>query len=364
MKNFKYSKIDEIIKVAKKGKIFILVDDKNRENEGDLVFSAKKTTAKKINFMAKHGRGLICLALDKKQTNKLGLSLMPSRNSSRLKTAFTVSIEARRGVTTGISALDRAKTILVAINQKSNSKSLSTPGHIFPLVARDGGVLTRAGHTEASVDISNLAGMGKSAVICEIMNDDGTMAKGKKLIEYARKHSLKIGKIDDLISYRLKKESFIRQREEKIVIINKKKYKLISFENFLDNRQHLALVYGDIKKNSTPKVRVLSTNSLDIFTNKNVQKDIKNSLKFMSSFKPSVILLIKESDFADLPKIINYTSINDKLSTNIRNYGVGAQILKKLKIKNMILVTRSKKKVIGLEGFGIKIKKQEIINKK
>ena len=151
MKNFKYSKIDEIIKVAKKGKIFILVDDKNRENEGDLVFSAKKTTAKKINFMAKHGRGLICLALDKKQTNKLGLSLMPSRNSSRLRTAFTVSIEARRGVTTGISALDRAKTILVAINQKSNSKSLSTPGHIFPLVARDGGVLTRAGHLSFDV---------------------------------------------------------------------------------------------------------------------------------------------------------------------------------------------------------------------
>ena len=191
MKNFKYSKIDEIIKVAKKGKIFILVDDKNRENEGDLVFSAKKTTAKKINFMAKHGRGLICLALDKKQTNKLGLSLMPSRNSSRLKTAFTVSIEARRGVTTGISALDRAKTILVAINQKSNSKSLSTPGHIFPLVARDGGVLTRAGHTEASVDISNLAGMGKSAVICEIMNDDGTMARLPDLLKFSAKHSLK-----------------------------------------------------------------------------------------------------------------------------------------------------------------------------
>ena len=361
MKKFKYSKIDEIVKVARQGKIFILVDDKNRENEGDLVFVAKKTSAKKINFMAKYGRGLICLALDKKQSTKLGLSLMPSRNNSRLKTAFTVSIEALKGVTTGISALDRAKTILVAINKNSNAKSISTPGHIFPLVARDGGVLTRAGHTEASVDIANIAGMGKSAVICEIMNDDGTMARGKKLLSYAKKHSLKIGKIDDLISYRLKKESFIKFMKEKIIFINKKKYKLVSYENMLDNKQHLAIVNGDLKKNLIPKVRVLSSNSLDIFTSKNISNEIKNSIKLLSNYKPSVIIIIKESDFSDLPKIINYNKNEIYKNSKLRDYGVGAQILNKLKIKTMILVTKSKKTVIGLEGFGIKIKKQEII---
>ena len=198
----KYSKINEIIKEAKNGKMFILVDDEYRENEGDLIIPASKITANSINFMAKHGRGLICLTLCQKQADKLNLSLMSPNNISRSQTAFTVSIDAKFGVTTGISAHDRFKTIKKAIQKKVSPKNFVSPGHVFPIVAKNGGVLVRAGHTEASVDISKFAKCGSSAVICEIMNDDGTMAKGKQLFTFAKKHKLKVGKIDDLISYR------------------------------------------------------------------------------------------------------------------------------------------------------------------
>ena len=218
-----FAKIDKIISEAKKGKLFILVDDENRENEGDLVFLASKTTPEKINFMAKYGRGLICLALDKKKADQLGLQLMPSSNNSRLQTAFTLSIEAKKGVTTGISAADRAKTILTAINNNSTKKDIVTPGHIFPLVARKGGCLVRAGHTEASVDIAKLAqSKSSSAVICEIMNDDGTMAKRNQLFKYAKKHKLSIATIEDLIAYRLKKESLVYLKEKKTFFLIKK----------------------------------------------------------------------------------------------------------------------------------------------
>lgn len=238
MTKFRFSKIETIIADAKKGKIFILVDDENRENEGDLVFLANKTTPEKINFMARNGRGLICLALDKLKADQLGLQLMPSSNQSRLKTAFTISIEARKGVTTGISAYDRCKTILTAIKKNSSKKDIATPGHIFPLVAREGGCLVRAGHTEASVDIAKLSNMGSSAVICEIMNDDGSMAKRDQLIKYAKKHNLKIAKIEDLIAYRLRKETQIYLKEKRIFNFNKSQYLLKTFINKLDGAQH------------------------------------------------------------------------------------------------------------------------------
>ena len=209
MKKSFLSPIPEIIKDAKKGKMFILVDDKDRENEGDLIIPASKCNSKKINFMAMHGRGLICLALGKKQVDKLGLPLMSPVNKARMQTAFTVSIEAKRGITTGISAFDRAKTIKVAINQNSKKKDIVSPGHVFPLVSRNGGVLERAGHTEASIDISRLAKLNPSAVICEVMNEDGRMARFNDLLKFSQAHKLKIASIEDLISYRLKNENFI-----------------------------------------------------------------------------------------------------------------------------------------------------------
>jgi 3,4-dihydroxy 2-butanone 4-phosphate synthase/GTP cyclohydrolase II len=269
-KNFKFAKIETIISEAKKGKIFILVDDENRENEGDLVFVAKKATPEKVNFMAKHGRGLICLALDKKKSDELSLELMPSSNQSRLKTAFTISIEARKGVTTGISTFDRCKTILTAIRQNSSKKDIATPGHVFPLVARNGGSLVRAGHTEASIDIAKLAKTHPSAVICEIMNEDGSMAKRDQLFSYAKKHKLKIAKIEDLISYRLKKETLVSLNENKLFNIKDKKYTLKTFVNKIDNLEHFAIIKGPISDKNIPKVRVVTSNSIDILLNKSI----------------------------------------------------------------------------------------------
>ena len=210
MKNKKFSSIENVIRIAKKGGMYILVDDENRENEGDLVFCSSDVSAKKINFMAKYGRGLICLSLDSPQAKKLGLSYMSPVNESRNQTAFTISIEAKKGITTGISARDRAKTIKVATKKNVLKKEIVSPGHVFPIISKDGGVLVRAGHTEASVDISKLAKKNSSAVICEIMNEDGSMARGEKLLNFAKKHKLKIGKIDDLIAYRLKKEKLMK----------------------------------------------------------------------------------------------------------------------------------------------------------
>ena len=260
MKKFKFSKIEDIVKDAKRGKMFVLLDDESRENEGDLIIPASKTSAKSINFMAKHGRGLICLSLTRFQVNKLNLPLMAATNQSRTQTAFTVSIEAKKGVTSGISAHDRARTIRTAIKKNATSKDIISPGHVFPLVSKDGGVLIRAGHTEASVDIAKLSKCGSSAVICEIMNDDGSMAKGKQLFNFAKKHKLKIGKIDDLIAYRLAREKLIKIKKTSFIKIKKQNYNIKIFENLLDGSENFALIKGDIEKNKNPRVRVISSN--------------------------------------------------------------------------------------------------------
>jgi len=245
----RYSKITEIIAEAKKGRMFILVDDENRENEGDLTIPASKITPSSINFMAKHGRGLICLTLCQRQADKLNLSLMSPNNISRSQTAFTVSIDAKTGVTTGISAHDRFRTIKKAIQKNVSPKRFVSPGHVFPIVAKNGGVLVRAGHTEASVDISRFAKCGSYAVICEIMNDDGTMAKGNKLLSFAKYHKLKVGKIDDLIEYRLNCENFTKLKKTSNIKIDKQIYTIKIFENSLDGSENFALIKGDIKKN-------------------------------------------------------------------------------------------------------------------
>ncbi len=344
--------INEVIKDAKKGKIFILVDNKDRENEGDLVIPASKVNAKKINFMAKHGRGLICLALTSQKVKKLNLPLMSSVNKSRTQTAFTVSIESKKGISTGISAYDRAKTIKVAIRPSSSKKDIVSPGHVFPLVAKNGGVLERAGHTEASIDISKLAKLNPSAVICEVMKEDGTMARYKDLIPFAKKHKLKIAKIEDLISYRLKNEKLIKCISNKKIKIKKYGvFDLKTFKNKLDDSEHYSITKGKFSSSKSSRVRVISTNVLNNFFNFN--NDIfKNSLKHLTKFNNFALVLVKG----------NVThSASSESNSILRYYGVGAQIIKELKIKNMILVSRSKKRIIALKGYGIKIIKQEII---
>ena len=366
MKKNNFTSIEKIISIAKKGGMFILVDDEKRENEGDLIISSSDANAKYINFMAKYGRGLICLALDRIQAKRLNLSLMSPINQSRNKTAFTISIEAKKGITTGISAKDRAKTIKIASKRNVNKKEIVSPGHIFPIIAKDGGVLVRAGHTEASVDISKLANKNNSAVICEIMNEDGTMSKGKDLFDFAKKHNLKIGKIEDLIAYRLKKEKLIKLKKQSDIIVKNQKFKIRIYENLLDGSEHFALIKGNIKKDITPRVRVISSNVVQNYLiNQQLPNSFNKTLNYFKKFNNCVLVFIKDTNLKSVTQTLKdyknkdfYKKGNDKL---IRNYGIGAQIIKDLKIKNMILITKSPKKVIGLEGYDIKITKQELI---
>ncbi len=346
-----FSTIPSIIKDAKKGRMFILVDDKNRENEGDLVIPGSKCNSKVINFMAKHGRGLICLALTKKQIDKLKLPLMSQINRSRTQTAFTVSIEAKEGISTGISAFDRARTIKVAINPNSSKKNIVSPGHVFPLMARNGGVLERAGHTEASIDISKLSKLNHSSVICEVMNEDGRMARLDDLVKFSKKHKIKIASIADLIAHRLENEKLVYKtfskniRENKISSIQFSIYKnkLNKFESFVFSK-------GKFKKNKPIPVRVLSKkiNKDRLFKD----KEIKKNIRLLTKYKYFILVIIN-NEMTKLKK--NETDIT------LRYYGLGAQIIKDFKVKSMILLSRTKKKIIGLEGFGLKIKKQVII---
>ena len=349
------SPIKEILNEAKKGKMFILVDDKDRENEGDLIIPGSKCNSKNINFMATHGRGLICLALTKSKVTELNLPLMSSLNKARMQTAFTISIEAKKGITTGISAFDRAKTIKTAISKKSRKKDIVSPGHVFPLVARSGGVLERAGHTEASVDISKLSKLNPSAVICEVMNQDGRMARLKDLKNFSKKHKLKIASIEDLISFRLKNEKLIKNINMKNINYKKQKYELLTYKNLIDQSCNFVIKKGNFSKIKSIRVRVLSKT----MKNDNLRikdKNIEKSLKYLSKYNDFALIIIKDQKSLK-QKIFEETKNNNIL----RYYGIGAQIIKDLNIKDMILVSRSKKKIIGLDGFGIKIIKQEII---
>ena len=366
MKKNKYSSIESIILTSKKGGMYILVDDENRENEGDLVFSASDVNAQKINFMAKYGRGLICLTLNSSQSKKLGLNYMAPVNQSRNKTAFTISIEAKKGISTGISAKDRARTIKVATKRNASKKDIVSPGHVFPIISKDGGVLIRAGHTEASIDIAKLSKKIPAAVICEIMNEDGTMAKGDDLFKFAKKHKLKIAKIEDLISYRLKKEKLIKLKKSSEIKVQNQKYKIKVFENLLDGSEHFALIKGKIKKDVLPRLRVISSNVVENYLiNQKLPNSFDKTISYFKKFNNCVLIFIRDPNLQSVTQTLKqykskefYKKGHDKL---IKNYGIGAQIIKSLNIKNMILVTRSKKKVVGLDGYGIKIKKQEIL---
>ena len=350
MDNKKFSKISSIIQDAKKGKMFILVDDKNRENEGDLVIPASKCNSKSINFMAKHGRGLICLALTKKQIDNLRLPLMSPNNKSRMQTAFTISIEAKKGITTGISAQDRSKTIRTAINPKAKKSDIVSPGHVFPLVARNGGVLERAGHTEASVDISKLSNLNPSSVICEVMNEDGRMARLNDLYKFSKKHKIKLASIEDLISYRLKYERLIIKLISKTTYLNSSiKVNIHHYKSKLESNINFAITRGTLNQKKFIPVRVISAN----INNKNILKNtkVRSSLKILSKFKNYLLLIINNRN----------NVIKDKNINTLRYYGIGAQIIKDLNVKNMILLSRRRKKIIGLDGFGLKIRKQIII---
>jgi 3,4-dihydroxy 2-butanone 4-phosphate synthase/GTP cyclohydrolase II len=366
MQKNKFSSVESIILTSKKGGMYILVDDENRENEGDLVFCASDVNARKINFMAKYGRGLICLTINSLQAKKLELNYMAPVNQSRNQTAFTISIEAKKGISTGISAKDRARTIKIATKRNVNKKEIVSPGHVFPIVSKDGGVLVRAGHTEASVDIAKLSKKNPAAVICEIMNEDGTMAKGDDLFKFAKRHNLKIAKIEDLISYRLKKEKLVKLKKISQIMVQNQQYTIKVFENLIDGSEHFALIKGNLKKNTVPRLRVISLNVLQNYLiNQKLPNSFDKTFSYFKKFNNCVLIFIRDPNLQSVTQTLKqykskifYKKGYDKL---IKNYGIGAQIIKSLKIKNMILVTRSKKKVVGLDGYGIKIAKQEII---
>ena len=346
--------IKQIIAELSKGKMVVVVDDENRDNEGALIFCAKHVDSEKINFMAKHARGLVCLALDKKKFKKLNLKLMTDQNLSRHRTAFTVSIEARRGVTTGISAKDRAETIRVAVSPKSNSKDLVSPGHIFPLLSSDGGVLERAGHTEAAVDLSRLAVGDESpfGVICEIMNDDGSMARMSDLIKFCKKHNLKMSSIKDLIEYKLKKDKFVKCIKTDDVILNNVKFKMYVYKNLIDNTEHLAFTKGIVDNKKNILVRMHSLNIFsDLLSNKTT--DLQKSISIISkSICGSFVIIINPKK--ELKKR-NSTKSNTPNEKILKEYGVGAQILIDLGIEKITLLTKSRKNIIGIDGFGLKV---------
>jgi 3,4-dihydroxy 2-butanone 4-phosphate synthase/GTP cyclohydrolase II len=364
------SSAEEIIEEARNGRMFVLVDDEDRENEGDLVIPAQMATPDAINFMAKHGRGLICLALTGERVAELGLNLMESRNSSRLETAFTVSIEAKEGVTTGISASDRARTVSIAIDPTKGPDDIQTPGHVFPLQAREGGVMVRTGHTEAVVDIARLAGLNPSGVICEIMNEDGSMARRDDLIAFAQLHGLKIGTIADVIAYRLRYDRIIQRGQE--MVLNSHHggaFRMYVYTNRIHHAEHVALVKGDISPDEPVMVRMHALSVLDDVlgcADTGKAGELQASMAMIGREGKGVVVLIREP---------HPTSLSERVAAQVaaargdetppagqlRDYGVGAQILLDVGVREMILLSNTPKTIIGLEGYGLSVVEQRPI---
>lgn len=347
------SSIEDIIDDARNGRMFVLVDHEDRENEGDLVIPAQMATPDAINFMATHGRGLICLTLPAERLDALGLSLMSTHNSSRHETAFTVSIEAREGVTTGISAADRARTVSVAIDPTKGSADIATPGHVFPLRARAGGVLVRAGHTEAAVDISRLAGLNPSGVICEIMNEDGTMARLPDLVAFAQLHGLKIGTISDLIAYRRRHDNLVRVRtSETITSEFGGEWQMKVYADETHGDEHIVLTKGDISGDAPVLVRMHAMDPmLDVVgigptgrTN-----EFGEAMTRVAEEGRGVVVLLRDTSM----KMVAHDEVSPQ---TLRQYGLGAQILSSLGLGQIELLTNSPKpKIVGLEAYGLEI---------
>jgi 3,4-dihydroxy 2-butanone 4-phosphate synthase/GTP cyclohydrolase II len=353
--------IEAIIEEAKNGRMFILVDDEDRENEGDLVIPAQMATPAAINFMAREGRGLICLALPRARIAALGLDLMSRDNRSQYETAFTVSIEARHGVTTGISAPDRARTIATAIDARNGADALVTPGHVFPLVARDGGVLVRAGHTEAAVDIARLAGLNPAGVICEIMNDDGTMARMDDLVAYAGRHQLKIGTIRDLIAYRLRRDNNLQRiGDTPFASIFGGDWRAVVFRNTAFDSEMLALVKGDVDPHKPTLVRM---HVLDVFTDMlGVEGDrhglLQSAMAEIGREGSGVIVMVTQQIPHMLTRFVARKGDKSPAVSDLealRDYGAGAQILADLGVHDMILLTNSPRTLVALQGFALNV---------
>jgi 3,4-dihydroxy 2-butanone 4-phosphate synthase/GTP cyclohydrolase II len=370
------SPIEDIIEDARNGRMFILVDDESRENEGDLVIPAEKASPEAINFMARYGRGLICLAMTRDRVQQLGLHLMAPNNQTRHQTAFTVSIEAREGVTTGISAADRAHTISVAINHNRGRGDIISPGHVFPLVAQDGGVLVRAGHTEAAVDVARLAGLNPSGVICEIMNDDGSMARMPDLIKFAETHGLKIASISDLIAYRRRTERLVEQVGETTLTSRfGGDFRALVYANKVSYAEHLALVSGDVTGDEPVLVRMHQFNILadalgDIthtqFFSGGARArggELEASMHLIAEKGRGVIVIIREPTPTTLSRTIRERQ-GQAMKTPIaelRQYGIGAQILLDLGVRKMILLSNAQHNIVGLDGYGITLVGQQPI---
>jgi 3,4-dihydroxy 2-butanone 4-phosphate synthase/GTP cyclohydrolase II len=371
VEKYKFNTIEEALEDIKNGKMVILVDDEDRENEGDLFIAAEKVTPEAINFMAKYGRGLICLSLTPQRVEDLKLSMMTDDNTSSFGTAFTVSIEAKKGVTTGISAHDRAVTILTAVNPQTRPEDIARPGHVFPLRAKPGGVLQRAGQTEGSVDLARLAGLCPAGVICEIMNDDGTMARVPQLMEFAKKHNLKIVTIKDLIQYRMRTESFVQRVATVQMPTEHGDFTAIAFANEVDSNVHIALIKGEVKPDEPVLVRVHSECLTgDVFGSKRcdcsdqlhkamdlINKEGKGVILYMRQEGRGIGIANKLRAYELQDKGLDTVEANIRLGfkPDLRDYGIGAQILVDLGVRKMRLMTNNPKKIVGLEGYRLKV---------
>ncbi|WP_114912327.1 3,4-dihydroxy-2-butanone-4-phosphate synthase [Acidibrevibacterium fodinaquatile] len=357
-----FATAEELIAEAQAGRMFILVDDEDRENEGDLVIPAQFATPDAVNFMARHARGLICLALTGARIEQLGLPLMSQSNGTRHQTAFTVSIEAREGVTTGISAADRAHTIAVAINPETTRADITTPGHVFPLAAREGGVLVRAGHTEAAVDIARLAGLIPAGVICEIMNDDGSMARLPDLVAFAQLHNLKLGTIADLITHRRRTEKLVRRVEEgTIADAIGGAWRLVVYRTKVEEAEHMALVKGDLAAPGPVMARMHAVDLLDDILGGAHSSSLHGAMAMIEREGRGVVVLLREHRPHALSERVRLLAAAERPPLELRNYGIGAQILLDLGVRDLILLSNTPRTIIGLDGYGIEIVEQRPI---
>lgn len=353
------SSIEEVIEDARNGRMFVLVDAEDRENEGDICIPAQMCTPDAVNFMAKFGRGLICLALTQERARQLNLRLMSPHNLSRLNTAFTVSIEAREGISTGISAHDRAHTISVAIDPTKGANDIVSPGHVFPVVAREGGVLVRAGHTEAAVDIARLAGLYPAGVICEIMNDDGTMARMPDLIKFAQLHGLKVATIADLIAYRRRYDRLVRRHSETTInSVYGGPFKLIVYVTTAEYAEHIALVKGDISGPEPVLVRMHAVQVFDDMLGATPGREglIAESMRIIGREGRGVMVFIRSPTPTLITDMLSQKTGQERKQSELREYGIGAQILLDLGVRNMILLSNTPDRaIIGLEGYGLTV---------